>query len=127
MTDMFDGPGSAVGIKWDDLDGRLLLIKPLGIEDSIKTAFGDSSAVRADVIVLDGPGSPEEYLDTLVFPKVLQGQIKSNAGTGRYNLGRLGKGNAKPGQSAPWLLAEPTDADKDVARAYLDSKTRAPF
>lgn len=127
MSDQFDGPGSSSGVVWADLENRLLLITPHEKDVVINTSYGESTAVRADVVVLDGPDSPEEHLDTLVFPRVLQGQIKSNAGTGRMNLGRLGKGIAKPGQSAPWMLGDPTDADKSVARAYLAKATQAPF
>lgn len=127
MTDPFDGPGSASGITWADYENRLLLVTPHEKDVTVNTAFGESTAVRADVVVLDGPGAPEEVNDTLIFPKVLQGQVKGNAGSGRSNLGRLGKGNAKPGQSAPWMLGDPTDDDKTVARTYLASKTQAPF
>lgn len=127
MTDMFDAPGSASGVKWEELNGRLLLVQPLAEEKDIPTAFGSASAVRANVTVLDGPTAGEEFADTLIFPKVLQSQVKGNCGTGRFNLGRLGKGNAKPGQSAPWMLGDPTDSDKDAARAHLAAKTKPPF
>jgi hypothetical protein len=125
--DMFDGPSSSTGIKWEDINGRLLLITPHSVEVGIKTSFGDTDAVRADVTVLDGPDAPTDYRDTLIFPKVLQGQVRSNAGTGRMNLGRLGQGNKKPGQSAPWMLGDPTDADKQVARAHLAKTQTTPF
>lgn len=127
MTDLFDAPGSASGLDLNEIEGRLLLVKPLSQETGINTANGVKDAVRADVVVLDGPGAPVEHVDVLLFPKVVQGQVKSNIGTGRYNLGRLGKGVAKPSQKPPWKLADPTDADKDVARAFLASKTEAPF
>lgn len=127
MTDMFDAPGSATGLDLGSIEGRLLLIKPLSHETGINTSLGQKDAVRADVIVLDGPGSPAEHLDILLFPKVLQGQVKANVGTGRMNLGRLGRGVAKPGQKPPWKLADPTDADKDAARAYLAKATEPPF
>lgn len=127
MSDLFDAPGSASGIKWEDLNGKLLLIQPLSEESGINTAFGPANAVRANVTVLDGPTAGEEFNDTLIFPKVLASQVKGNCGSGRFNLGRLGKGNAKPGQSAPWMLGDPTDADKDAARAHLAAKTKPPF
>ena len=127
MSDMFDGPGSASGVVWKDIEGALLLIKPISTEDGIKTAYGEASAVRADVIILDGPQKGEMYADALVFPRALQAQIKGNAGTGRYNLGRLGTGAAKPGQSAPWLLGDPSDADKDVARAWISANAGPGF
>ncbi|KQP24315.1 hypothetical protein [Aeromicrobium sp. Leaf272] len=44
---------------------------------------------------------------------MLQSQLRGSVG--QKVLGRLGQGNAKPGQSAPWLLNEAT-AD-DVAKA----------
>lgn len=126
-TDMFDGPASSTGIVWEDIKGRLLLVTPHEVSKDIQTSYGATDAVRADVVVLDGPGSPEEYKDTLIFPKVLQGQVRGNAGTGRMNLGRLGQGNKKPGQSPPWMLGDPTDADKAVARAYIAGSQQPPF
>ena len=127
MTDPFVDPASSTGIKWEDLNGRLLAIKPHEVVENMQTAFGTANAVRADVFVLDGPGAPEEYLDTLIFPKVLAGQVRSNAGTGQLNLGRLGKGNAKPGQSAPWMLAAATDEDRKVASAWYAGTAKPPF
>lgn len=127
MTDMFDGPGVASGLDLDEIEGRLVLIKPVSLETGLQTSFGDKDAVRGDVTVLDGPEAPTEHLDVLIWPKVLQGQIRHNVGTGRFNLGRLGKGTGKPGQKPPWKLGDPTDADKDIARAHLAAQTEAPF
>ncbi|MDP9144411.1 MAG: hypothetical protein M3N43_06905 [Actinomycetota bacterium] len=126
-TDPFDGPSSSTGISWETLNGRLLLITPHEVIKEFQTSYGQTDTIRADVVVLDGPGSPEEYKDTLIFPKVLQGQVRANAGTGRMNLGRLGQGNKKPGQSPPWQLGEPTDADKTVARTYVNASQSPPF
>jgi hypothetical protein len=127
MTDPFDGPGSTSGIDWEDLKGRLLLITPHEVIAEFKTVHGTGPTVRADVVVLDGPDSPIDFVDTLIFPKVLQGQVRSNAGTGRMNLGRLGQGEKKPGQSAPWMLGEPTDEDKAIARRHLNAAIKPPF
>ena len=126
MSDQFDAPGNAI-FKPADHDGRLLLIKPLSQEVEVPTANGVKDAVRATVIVLDGDDAPTEHVDAMLYSKVLQGQIRRNIGTGRYNLGRLGQGMAKPGQKPPWKLTDPTDADKDTARAYLDRQESAPF
>lgn len=120
MSDLFDAPGSASGgLKWDDVQGNLVLVKPTGIEAGVQTTVGTKDVTVADVIVLDGPGAPTVYAGTFIFPRVMQGQLRANVGSGRYNLGRVGKGTAKPGQSAPWVLTDPTDADKAVARSYL--------
>lgn len=123
MTDdMFGDPGSTTGVDLDAHNGRLLLITPTEQEKDISTAFGPSDAVRADVASLgEGPHETEEFPDVLIFPRVLQSQLRSYIGTGKAALGRLGKGVAKPGQSAPWQLAPATDADKAVARTYMAS------
>lgn len=121
MTDdMFGDPGSTAGIDLDALNGHLLLITPTVQEKDITTAFGPTDAIRADVVALaEGPHQAEEFPDVLIFPRVLQSQLRSYVGTGRAALGRLGKGVAKPGQSAPWQLAPSTDSDKATARQYL--------
>ncbi|KQB83887.1 hypothetical protein [Corynebacterium oculi] len=69
------------------------------------------------------PGRKSE--DTLIFQKVLQGQLKRYIGSGQVCLGRLGKGEAKPGQSAPWMLGDFTEQDAQVAQRYLNSKQPA--
>lgn len=117
MTSPFAAPGTTSGIDYKALNGRLLLIRPKSVETDVKTSLGDKDAVRADVIVLDGPEVGEEHSDTLVFPRVLIGQLRSKIG--EQVLGRLGQGVAKPGQNAPWLLAEATPADVKVGTQYL--------
>lgn len=125
MSDQFSGPASADGIKWADYKGALLMFDVKGYEPSINTVHGETSAVNATVTVLDGDKAGEVITDTLVFPKVLQSQIKGNVG-GKV-LGRLGQGEAKKGQSAPWKLSDATESDKVIAREYLAENTKAPF
>lgn len=120
MTDLFDAP--ATGAKITTFEGRLLLITPTEHREGIATSFGPADAVVADVVVLDGPDAGQTEYGTLVFQKALQGQLRPKIGTGRMVLGRLGRGVAKAGQSAPWILAEPTEADKQTARAHLARK-----
>lgn len=129
MTDPFAAPAApSSGIDFKEYNGALLLITVTGVEDHVPTVHtkpGEKSpAVKADVAVLDGPGKGEEFPDTLIFPKVLQSQL--NRRVGQKVLGRLGQGVAKPGQSAPWVLSEATDADKQIGMAYLSSGFAAP-
>jgi hypothetical protein len=127
-NDPFGAPSSASGITWADLKGALLLFTVRGIEAEINTVHGPSSAVRSDVVVLDDKGTAptgESFGDTLVFPKVLQSQIKGSVGG--MVLGRLGQGEAKKGQSAPWMLSEATEADKAIGREHLAKANPAPF
>lgn len=124
--DQFDGPGSASGIQWESLKGKLLLITSQSVE-RVDTTFGEKECVRAKVVVLDGDGDDDDYSDTLIFPRVLVSQVRSNIGSGRMNLGRLGQGQAKSGQKPPWRLEDPTDQDKTVARAWLSQNQAVPF
>ena len=114
-TDPFAGPASSTGITWDELKGHLVLVDVKSQETDIVTAYGTTDAIRGDVIDLD---TDDQYTDTLVFPKVLQGQLRPRIG-GKV-LGRVGQGEKKPGQSAPWKLEDPSEADKAKARAWID-------
>jgi hypothetical protein len=117
----FAAPAEPSGISYTDLNGSLLLLKVHGVEADVPTAFSKpgqpNPAIKADVTVLDGPSAGETYEDALVFPKVLQGQLKSRVG--QMVLGRLGQGVAKSGQSAPWRLAPATAADEELADKHL--------
>lgn len=128
MTDPFTDPSSSSGIEWSDYKGSLLMLTVRGVETDIKTAYGTTDAVRADVVVIDGTGAGDESPDALVFPKVLQSQLRRNVG--QKVLGRLGQGVAKSGQSAPWQLDAATDADREMARRFLSkqvSSAEPPF
>lgn len=101
------------GITWADHKGALLLVEPLSIETGIQTVHGPSDAVKVNIHVIDGTGAGQSFEDTLVFPKLLQSQLRGQIGS--KVLGRLGQGAAKPGQSAPWLLQEASA--EDIAKA----------
>lgn len=120
------------GIKWENLKGSLLLINPKEFRSGIATTFGTADAVEADVHVIDGPGAGDDYDSTLVFPKLLSSQLKGSIG--ETVCGRLGQGQAKAGQSPPWLLLEASPDDLQKAEAWIaqQSKTsvasaQAPF
>lgn len=117
--DLFDGPGTTNSIKWDDHKGQLVLIWAKQEKDF--TYEGETKPViEADVVVLDPPNSdPIKYTSVIIFPKFMQGQIRSNIGRNRPNLGRIGKGEAKARQSAPWILLDPNEQDKRMAVAFL--------
>jgi hypothetical protein len=121
----FADPAAPTGIEFKDHQGALLMFEVLGVEDHVPTSVtkpGEKSpAVRANVTVLDGTNAGGVFDDALVFPKVLQGQLRSRVG--QLVLGRLTLGLAKPGQSAPWKLEPATDQDKAKAEEYLRTKT----
>lgn len=125
MPDEFEDPAEpGGGIEWTPLANRLLLFTVHSVEQNINTAFGVKDAVRADVVVLDGPTAGEAFPNTLVFPGVLIGQLKTK--TGRQVLGRLGYGQAKAGQKPPWKLEAATDDEKQRAMAYRASTVTSP-
>lgn len=113
----FSQPGTSTGIEWSALNGALLIIEPVEVATGIQTAYGDTDAVRATVHVIDGEHAGTTYDDTLVFPKVLQGQLRSRVG--QKVLGRLGQGQAKKGQSPPWKLEAATPQDEQAATQWL--------
>lgn len=123
MDDPFDDPGPLEAIKWEDLEYSLVLITPMEKRDNVPTPDGRDfrEVIYGRVVVLDGPQAPKEYAYTPIFPRYLQGQVRSNIGTGRSNLGRVGRDptRQRPGQSAPWVLGAPSDTDKQLARDHL--------
>ncbi len=112
------------GLNFESLAGRLLMVSPHALEDGISTSFGDKQAIRADVVVLDGAAAPDVYDDTLIFPKVLIGQLRSKIG--QKVIGRLAQGTAKAGQKPPWILAEGSADDIKVGTAYLSGQLSSP-
>lgn len=120
MSSPFSAPAQATGITWEEHLGRLLLVEPKELEKEIDTVHGKKDAVRADVTVIDADDAPEVYTDALIFPGVLISQTRSLLG--EKVLGRLGQGQAKPGQKPPWRLEDPTEADITIGMKYLDSR-----
>lgn len=108
------------GIDWNDIKGKLLVIEPLDLEKDIKTVHGTSDAVRANVYALLGPTESADYEDTLVFPRVLQGQLRRKIGS--LVVGRLTQGEARKGQDPPWVLAEADEKDLKKASDFVARK-----
>jgi hypothetical protein len=118
MPDEFADPGSGGDkLPLDELNGSLLLIEALDLKRDIPTTFGNTNAVAANVIVLDGTKKGERFDDTLIFPRVLVSSLSGNIG--KKTLGRLGRGTAKPGQSAPWILEPANEAERAIGQKYL--------
>lgn len=117
-TTEYAAPASGSGDKLPlaELKGSLLRIDVHELKNGMQTSFGPADAVACTVAVLDGPRKADVFSDALVFPKVLASQLRPSLG--KVVLGRLGQGQAKPGQSAPWMLTAPTTDDIEVARKY---------
>lgn len=122
VIDEFEDPGTAVKVEWENLKGRLLLVYPREKIIQPTTDYGDKDAIRADMVVLDGEGSPKEMPDILVFPMRLLGQLRSATGTGKPVLGRLEQGPERIKGNYPWQLAKGSDAEKQIARDYVRNR-----
>lgn len=97
--------------------GALCLVAVNEYVPSMTTAMGTSPAVRAEVAVIDGPGAGARYPDALFFGKKIVPQLKGSIGS--TILGRIGQGQARPGQSAPYILEKAGPGDADKANAYV--------
>jgi hypothetical protein len=127
--DLFSTPSAlpAGGLKIADLEGSLVIIKPGPEEVEMVTTLGDATARPAQVLVLDGEhADPKEWAEILLFGAGLKAQAGGAVRAGKPIVGVVGKGEAKPGKTAPWLIKDPTTAQLEVARkAYL--ATTLPF
>jgi hypothetical protein len=111
-------------LELDALAGRLLLVYPKEHTTKTTEAFGEKDVLIADIVVLDGNNAGEELRDAYIFPGVMIGQLKGYIGNPDPALGRLSKGQPKPGKQAPWILADFTDYDADIATAWVNSHPR---
>ena len=121
---MFVSPSAASGdtIKPADVEGHLLVVEPIEYIASMATSFGDTDAVRINVHDINAQAT---YESVLWFSGGLVGSLKGRVG--QKVLGTMGKGTAKPGMSAPWILQDASGNDKAVAAAtaYLTGQVAA--
>lgn len=106
----FASPGAAGGsFSIADAEGHLVVVEVHSYEQGVVTSLGEKDAISATVHDVDAQVTHE---DALIFPKVLVGSLKGRIG--QKVLATVGKGVAKPGQNAPWVL---NDASGDAAAA----------
>lgn len=82
--------------------------------------------VVVEVVILDGEKQDTKYGESQLHAGSLVKALKGSVG-GAPVLGRLGKGAAQRGFQPPYVLANPTNEDKDVARAWLTANAPEPF
>lgn len=106
------GDGSRIG---DDV-GQAILIRPTEYIPSMKTSQGPTDAVRADWIVLTGPNQGQVRNGSLIFQKVLKGELTRIMGTPKpMMVAVVSMGEARNGNNAPYLFAPADDATKALA------------
>jgi hypothetical protein len=123
-TDLFQRPSTDF-FAAKDFQGKLVLFENIGQPYTKVTKFDrpddPSTVLDADVTVIDADGGPAVFTRSTVFGAALVGTL-SRAVPGKPLLGRIGQGEAKAGQSAPWVLLDFTDADAQTAGAYLTAR-----
>jgi hypothetical protein len=119
--DDLDPKGPGDGFRIADALNKLVLVIPTAIRRDFKTSNGATDTIVADVIVLDEekPKKSERHNGTLIFQAVLVGSLEDRIGKGMV-AAKLVKGEAKNGNSAPYLF-EKSDEAKTAARTYLAS------
>lgn len=114
------GGGSSVSAA--DLEGHVLVVEPQEYIPSMTTSFGEKDAVRVTVHDISTASTHD---DVLFFGGALIGALKSRVG--EKVLAVMGKGTAKPGQAAPWILTDCSTNPQAVeaATAYLVGQVKA--
>lgn len=115
-------PGST--LKPADIEGHLLVVIAEEYIPEIQTAMGASEAIRVSVHDITAEDTAE---NVLWFSKVLVSSLKSMMG--RQVLAVMGRGVAKPGQSAPWVLVDASHSSEAIAAAteYLTTRQAKTF
>jgi len=110
------GPGGWSQIK-DDLNQGVLL-RPLQFKPQTPTVKGPKDAVETDWIVLTGENQGQVRQGSLVFNGPLVRELKRALDTAgqKFVVGVLVWGEAKGGNNAPLILAEPTDEVMTLAQ-----------
>lgn len=113
----WEDPSESDFFQIKDHVGALVLVAVNEYLPSFPTSMGPSQAIRAEIAVVDGPGVGKRYPDAMLFNKKIVPQLRSSIGT--TILARISTGDAKPGQSAPYILAKAGLGDADKANAYV--------
>ncbi len=112
---MFVAPASGSGgsdVTLEDLDGHLLVVRPTEVVIDMSTRFGTTDAVRATVYDVTAQKTHDDFM---FFAGGLVRAFQPKVG--EMVLGVLGRGEAKPGLSAPWKFLDATQNADAVAAA----------
>lgn len=117
----------------EKLAGHLVIVFPLGYVPHIQTRFSmqgkKSDAITCDVVdldELDEIGNPGKmYRSSNLMQSQLIVSLRPFIGT--KVLGRIGKGVAKNGMNAPWIITDMSADPESVARARQWAATYPDF
>lgn len=126
MTVEFDSP--APRLKITEFENELILIDALEIMHDVPAQFSGPSGVTdvtvVNLVCLNQDGRGEEHEGLWIFQKGLQGALRPRVGTGKLTLTRLVRAPSTKGDFQ-WSFANPSDADKEIARRYVADRQAA--
>lgn len=96
-----------------------VLVRPRKYVTNVSTQFGVTDAVEADWIVLTGPDAGT-IQEGMIFQRPLVRALEDHVGVG-FMVGVLVRGQAKQGQSAPYIFADPNDDVMALARQAAEA------
>ena len=117
MSDDWESPAESEFFAIKDHVGSLCIFAVNEFMEDFPTTMGTRDTIKAYIAVVDGPNKNKVYETGLLFGAKLVPQLKGKIG--KSVLGTIAKGTAKPGQSAPYLLLDPTDQDRSKATAWV--------
>ena len=111
-------------LKPAEVEGHLLVVEPIEYIENMSTNMGPTDAIRVNVHDIT---DQDTHTEVLWFPTMLVGSLKRMIG--QQVLGVMGKGTAKAGQSAPWLLVDASSTSEAVeaATTYLTARQSQVF
>lgn len=117
-ADPFGRPSGPGGDRIKDDLNQALLVKPLLFKPQTPTVKGPKDAVEADWIVLTGENQGQVRSGSLIFNGPLVRDLKKCLDTPgqMFIVGVLVMGEAKNGNNAPYIFAEPNDECMALAR-----------
>ena len=132
-TDPFATPSKEF-VSIDHLDGRLVVVFPEEIRSRTGSNGKDYDYVIADVLVFDGPTTdlipslPHKVEQMHLSATAVVGALRAHVKTHRPVIGRIdSRPSTKNRNVKAYGMAEPTQADKDTARAatFAEMEARA--
>lgn len=116
MSD-WDTPDTSDFFTIKDHVGDLVIIAVNEFTPDFVTAMGVRDTIKAEIAIVDGNEADTRYAEALLFGSRVVPQLRGKIGA--VVLGRIARGTAKPGQSAPYLIEKPTQHDKELATKWV--------
>lgn len=121
-------PTGVSGVRMNDpgILNELLLVEPVEYIASMTTSASKepTDAFRVNILPLSGALAGELQEDVMIFQVALKRELmKTYRGPNRWLLARCQMGQAKPGQSAPYLFNPPTAEDLAIFEKFKATRS----